>query len=199
MATTGVMLPIPETNKEPKDLRYRKIHFPNAEQVIFSTSRKGFVPLPILMRKLMRHLAAPEFRILAYLHLRASKYGICFPTQQEMAYELGLEGTKNLTPYLRKLEQKKLISTKTSMGRKFYLIHDPRIGLQHLADTGVIRADELDAINELCIDLGQQLISDPRNTMKSIDQASGRPIISFDSGKSWQWADLDIQTSAPAK
>jgi DNA-binding MarR family transcriptional regulator len=144
--------------KEPKDLRYRRLHFPNADQLVFDTSKKGFVPLPILMRKLMRHLATPEFRVLAYLHLRASKYGICYPTQQEIAYELGLEGNKNLVPHLRRLETKNLISTKTAMGKKFYLVHDPRHGIQHLVNVGEIGPEELEEINQLCIDLGQELI-----------------------------------------
>ena len=36
-----------------------------------------------------------------------------------------------------------------SMGKKFYLVHDPRIGLQHLIDTGVMRAEELEELNQL--------------------------------------------------
>jgi hypothetical protein len=147
-------LPIPQS-KIPKDLRYRKLHFPDADAVVFDTARKGFVPLPILLRKLMRHLSAPEFRALVYLHLRVGKYGICYPTQEEMAFELGLGGTKNLVPYLKKLEERKLISTKMSMGKKFYLVHDPRIGLQHLIDTGAMRAEELEELNQLCFDLNQ--------------------------------------------
>lgn len=144
--------------KEPKDLRYRRLHFPNADEFVFDTSKKGFVPFPIIMRKLMRHLSTPEFRVLAYLHLRVSKYGICYPTTEEMAYELGLQGNKNLSPYIRKLEAKNLISTKTSMGKKFYLVHHPRHGIQHLVDTGKISDQELEEINQLLIDLGQELI-----------------------------------------
>lgn len=147
--------------KEPKDLRYRRQHFPKADEVAFDTARKGFVPLPILLRKLMRHLSAPEFRALVYLHLRASKYGICYPTQEEMAYELGLRGVKNLAPYLRQLESKRLISTKTSLGKKFYLVHDPRIGLQYLASLGQLPTEELEDINQLCADLGQATIQAP--------------------------------------
>jgi hypothetical protein len=145
--------------REPKDLRYRKLYFPHADAVAFDTARKGFVPLPILLRKLMRHLSAPELRVLVYLHLRASKYGICYPTQQEIAFELGLEGTKNLSPYLKKLEAKKLISIKTAMGKHFYLIHDPRVGLQHLVNVGEIGPEELEEINQLCLDLGQELVT----------------------------------------
>jgi hypothetical protein len=159
-------LPNPEITKEPKDLRYRKQHFPNAEDLIFDTQRKGFIPLPILTRKLLRHLSAPEFRILVYLHLRVSKYGICFPTQDEMAFELGLSGTKNLVPYLRTLESKKLISTRTSMGKKFYLVHDPRIGIQHLIDTGKIAGDELEDLNQLCSDLKQEPFEVPRKLVR---------------------------------
>ena len=66
--------------------------------------------------------------MLAYLYVRVSKYGICYPTQQEIAYELGLEGTKNLAPYIKKLEAKNLISTHVAMGKKFFLVHDPRHG-----------------------------------------------------------------------
>jgi DNA-binding MarR family transcriptional regulator len=157
--------------KEPKDLRYRRLHFPNAEQLVFDTSQKGFVPLPIIMRKLMRHLATPEFRVLAYLHLRVSKYGICYPTQEEIAYELGLQGNKNLTPHIRKLEAKKLISTKTSMGKKFYLVHDPRHGIQHLVDTNKIGADELEEINHLLIDLGRDIIE------KQIEKQEDAPAV----------------------
>jgi hypothetical protein len=122
--------------------------------------RKGFVPLPIILRKLMRHLTAPEFRVLVYLHLRASKFGICYPTQEEMAFELGLQGTKNLAPYVRKLEAKKLISTRTALGRKFYLIHDPRVCLLHMAQNGQLTNEEIDEIDHLYIDLGQATIRD---------------------------------------
>jgi hypothetical protein len=149
---------IPAQPKEHRDLRYRRLYFPHADSVAFDTSRKGFVPLPILLRKLIRHLSAPELRVLVYLHLRASKYGICYPTQDEIAFELGLQGTKNLGPYIKSLETKHLISTKTSMGRKFYLIHDPRVGLQHLAETGKLTEEELEEVNNLCSDLGQKTI-----------------------------------------
>jgi hypothetical protein len=76
-----------------------------------------------------------------------------------MVFELGLGSTKNLTPYLRSLEEKRLISSKEVLGRTYYLVHDPRIGLQHLADEGTISGEELDAVNELCSDLRQATIS----------------------------------------
>lgn len=144
-----------EAKREPKDLRYRRLYFPDAENLVFDTARKGFVPISILLRKLLRHLSPPEVRALLYLHLRASKYGICYPTQEEMAYEIGLQGRKNLIPYLKKLEKKKLISTKTSMGRKFYLLHDPKVAIAHLVRAGEIGKEELEEINQLCKDLGQ--------------------------------------------
>ena len=165
---------LPNPSKEPRDLRYRKLYFPDAESLAFDTARKGFVPLPILLRKLVRHLSAPELRVLVYLHLRASRYGICYPTQEEIAFELGLQGTKNLSPYIKKLEGKRMISTKTSMGRKFYLVHDPRVGLQHLANTGQLTPEELEEINNLCADLGQQAIH-PAAEVSNALLNQGRP------------------------
>lgn len=144
------------TPREPRDLRYRRQFFPGADEFVFQTGRAGFVPLPILLRKLMRYLNAPEFRLLVYLHLRASRYGICFPSLEEIAHEIGLNGRKNITPHLKSLEDKKAISSRAAMGRKYYLVHDPRIALRHLIDTGHISDEELLEINALCEDLGQQ-------------------------------------------
>src|SRR5208282_6882880 len=90
----SVLLP-----KQPKDLRYRRQFFPDADEKIFSTAQKGFIPVPIILRKLLRHLTAPELRVLIYLSLRASKHGICYPTFEEIVHELGLTGKKNLLPH----------------------------------------------------------------------------------------------------
>jgi hypothetical protein len=70
--------------KEPKDLRLRKQHFPKAEELVFDRKR-GFVPVPIILRKLLRHMSAPELRVLVYLQTRCSKYFICYPTLEEIA------------------------------------------------------------------------------------------------------------------
>jgi GNAT superfamily N-acetyltransferase len=58
--------------------------------MVFDVAEKGFVPVPIILRKLIRHLTAPELRVLIYLQLRASRYGICYPTYDEIVHELGL-------------------------------------------------------------------------------------------------------------
>jgi len=165
----GVPTAQEELSKDPKELRYRKLHFPDADRVVFNTSRRGFVPLPILLRKVIRHLSTPEFRVLVYLHLRAGRYGVCFPPLQEMIYELGLGSAKNLSPHLHTLEQKQLISSKEVLGRTFYLVHDPRVALEHFASNDTISGAELDSVNELCFDLGQGPIT-PRN--RTTEQAA---------------------------
>lgn len=151
-----------EKKREPKDLRYRRQLFSDAETLVFDTARRGFVPLPIILRKLLRHLTPPELRVLIYLNLRASQYGICYPTLEEIVYELGLSARKNLTPHLKSLEEKKLISTHTAGGKKYFLVHDPRVGLQHLAAEGKLSEEELYEVNELCEDLKQQPLDIPR-------------------------------------
>jgi helix-turn-helix protein len=148
-----------ESDRSPKDLRYREQCFPGAESVVFETAKKGFVPLPIVLRKGLRVLSAAELRVLVYLMTRASKYGICYPSLEEIAYDLGMNGRKNLTPHLRKLEEKHFIKTHTASGKKFFLIHDPRIALERLAKGGQVNQDQLFEINELLRDLNREPVS----------------------------------------
>lgn len=144
-----------DTPKEPKDLRYRRQFFPDAETLVFDTKHKGFVPLPIMIRKLLWYLTAPELRALVYLHLRASRYGICYPTLDEIVHELGLTSRKNLMPHLESLEEKRFISMHSAAGKTFFLIHDPRIPIEHLASKGALSTQQLFEIDELYKDLGQ--------------------------------------------
>jgi hypothetical protein len=145
--------------KGPKDLRYRNQYFPGAERFVFDTHRKGFVPLPIILRKILWFLTPPELRVFVYLALRASKYGICYPTEEEIAHELGLAGRKNLTPHLRSLEKKHFIKTHTAFGKKFFLVHDPRIAIELLVQSGKVDEARLFEINDLLEDLGQPPIA----------------------------------------
>jgi hypothetical protein len=71
---------------------------------------------------------------------------------------LGLKSRKNLTPHLRALEKNKFISTVNASGKKLFLIHDPRVAIEHLVQIGKINQDELFDINELRRDLNQDPI-----------------------------------------
>lgn len=149
---------VTNNKKMPKDLRYRRQFFPESEGTVFDVAEKGFVPIPIILRKLIRHLTAPEFRVLLYLHLRASRYGICYPTAEEIVHELGLMSKKNLLPHLRSLKEKRFISMNSGGGRTFFLVHDPRVAAEHLLRTGQISEQQLFEINELYADLNQRPI-----------------------------------------
>jgi hypothetical protein len=152
-----------ETKKIPKDLRYRRQFFPNAENMVFDVSEKGFVPVPIILRKLIRYISAPELRVLIYLYLRASRYGICYPTYDEIVHELGLMGRKNLLPHLRSLEQKRFIATHSAAGKTLFLVHDPRVAIAHLLETGELTEQGLFEINELYADLNQKTALRPQS------------------------------------
>jgi hypothetical protein len=115
--------------------------------------------MPIIMRKLMRHLSAPQLRVLIYLQTRCSRYFICYPTLEEIAHDLGMAGRRNLTPHLRDLEKKKFIATTTFAGKKFFLVHDPRVAAVHMVESGEIGEDELFEINQLLQDLKQSQIT----------------------------------------
>ena len=157
------------TAKEPKDLRYRNQYFPGAEKVVFNTNHAGFVPMAIILRKILWFLTAQEVRVLVYLMTRASKHGICYPTEEEIAHELGMSGRKNLRPHLRSLESKHFIKTHNASGKKFFLIHDPRIANERLAQSGKLTDDQLFEINDLLEDLKQIPISKTPRTERSED------------------------------
>ena len=108
------------TAEEPRSLRLRNQYFPGAEKDIIDVSKGAFVPMPIIIRKVMRHLSAPELRVLTYLQLRCDRYFICFPTLEEMAHELDLAGRRNLTPHIKALQKKRFISTATGGGKVFF-------------------------------------------------------------------------------
>jgi hypothetical protein len=148
----------------PRDLRYRAQFFPGADKLVFKISEKGFVPVPIILRKMLRYLTSPEVRVLLYLYLRSSRYGICYPSTEEMIHELGLTSKKNLLPHLSSLAEKRFISVCTSASRTFYLVHDPRVAIKHMLALGSLREEEIFEINDLYADLNQAEIMSPRTT-----------------------------------
>jgi len=114
-------------------------------------------------------LSSPETRVLIYLHLRASRYGICYPPVDEIIHELGLTSKKNLLPHIESLAEKMFISVRTSGNRTFYLIHDPRVAITHLLESGQIKDEDLFEINDLYADLNQaQLTPKPSRNKVSL-------------------------------
>ncbi|HEY2233302.1 MAG TPA: helix-turn-helix domain-containing protein [Candidatus Angelobacter sp.] len=144
--------------KEPKDVRYIRKLFGSSART-FQTTRGGFVPLPIIYRKLFRKVSAPQLRVLVYLCTRASKYGLCYPTYEEIAHDLGLDGRKNLTPHIKELEKMGFITTASAEGKRFYLINDPIVPMEHLYQNGVLRDTDIDEINDLLETLKQPTIA----------------------------------------
>jgi SOS-response transcriptional repressor LexA len=110
------------------------------------------------MRKLMRHLSAPEVRVLVYLQTRCSQYFICYPTLDEIAHDLAMKGPRNVTPHIKALEKKKFIKTASGGGKRYYLVCDPRVPITHLVETGNISEQELFEINQVLRDLNQETI-----------------------------------------
>jgi hypothetical protein len=142
-----------------RDLRYREQLFPEAARLVFKTSEKGFVPVPIALRKMLRFLSSPESRVLLYLYLRCSQYGICYPPTDEIVHELGLRSKKNLIPHLTSLEDKHFISIRSSANKTFYLVHDPRVAMRRMLASGLLREEDLFEINDLYADLNQAPIA----------------------------------------
>lgn len=139
--------------------RIRNDVFPGAEHDVFDTSTKGFVPVPLEFRRLLRHLTASQTRVLLYLQLRASKEGICFPAVEEIAHDLGVT-PKHVRPHLRELERKGFLRMRAKGGKTYYLLHDPAIAIRKLVDLKEIGSEELREINNLREDLKRDPIQE---------------------------------------
>lgn len=146
------------SSRLPRDLRYRRQLFPEGDRLVFNTDDRGFVPVPIILRKLFRFLTSPEVRVLLYLHLRCSRFGICYPPVDEIVHELGLTSRKNLLPHIASLVEKQFISVRTSGNKTFYLVHDPRVAIMHLQTSGQLRDEDIFELNDLYADLNQAQI-----------------------------------------
>lgn len=134
-----------------KDEKYIEKYFGTVS--IFDKDNKGYVPLPIIYRKLLNLLTAPELRVLIYLMTRCSKAGLCYPSLEEIQHDLGLTSRRNLTPHLKGLEAKKFIITRTGNGKKFFVVQNPVEAVKHGLSTGTVTDDLLDEINQLLEDL----------------------------------------------
>jgi hypothetical protein len=54
LSTTPTNQPQTPSLKEPEDARLLRQHFPNANNLVFDKTKKGYVLLPILIRKAMK-------------------------------------------------------------------------------------------------------------------------------------------------
>ena len=158
-----------QTKRLPKDERYRERCFPGGEDEVFQTSKAGFVPLPIVMRLLVKHLHNSELRVWMYLQSRTSKFFICYPTYGEIEHEL-VVGKGTISKAIRGLEKKGFIRSHNDRGVRRYLLRDPRLAAQSLCDQGTITEDELDEVNDLLAVLKQPLLQQP-NKQKLVTMA----------------------------
>ncbi|HYC93618.1 MAG TPA: hypothetical protein VEO54_30720 [Thermoanaerobaculia bacterium] len=142
-----------------REERLRAELFPEHQNSVFDTRKAGFVPVAIEYRKLLRYLTPPQVRILLYLLLRVSRAGICFPTIDEIAYDLGVAAKKHLRPLIADLERKGFIQVASSGGRTYYLILDPSVAITTLRKDGVIDDEHFLEINRLRGDLKREEIS----------------------------------------
>ena len=120
------------------------------------------------MRRLLRHLKPKQLEMLVYLWLRCDRYYLCYPTVDEIASELGLQNTSRVKKTIRELETASLVQTRTSQGRMYFLVLDPRHAFKKLYDEGDIEKDELEEINELLGKLKHTLIVSAQKSSKKV-------------------------------
>jgi DNA-binding transcriptional regulator YhcF (GntR family) len=123
--------------------------FPDAAKDVFEAKKGGFVPIPIEYRLLLRHLSAAQIRLLLYLHLRTGKEGVCFPTIDEIAHDLGVNTPRHIRPLVNELERKGFIRTAHKRGRPYYLMLEPTLTILKLRELKVMSDEQLREINDV--------------------------------------------------
>ena len=148
--------------RQHRDERYRQHCFPGAEQEVFETGKGGFVPLPIITRKLFRWLPGAELSVWLYLVTRASQWSICYPTFDEIMRDTGIRSKGTISKAIRSLEKKGFIQSHNDDGVRRYLVRDPRLAAKQLAELGEISPGQLEDINDLLEQLKQPTIEQPK-------------------------------------
>lgn len=147
-----------QNTRASRDERIRNELFPESGTQIFDTKTKGFVPVPIEFRLLLRYLSTAQIRVLIYLHLRAGKESLCFPTVEEIAHDIGVNAPKHVRPCLSELVRKGFVRTGYKAGRSYYLIHDPAVIIQRLVELKEMSEEELRDMNDLRENIGHHPI-----------------------------------------
>jgi hypothetical protein len=158
-----IVIPIPSAQKstaaKDRNLRIRERLFASADQFVFNNKTGGFVSFPILFRRLLKFMKPKQVELLIYLWLRSDKHGLCFPGFDEIAHELGQKSVPRLKKTARELESLKLIETRNSKGRTYFLVGDPRHGLHKMYQDGKIQESEIEDANDLLEQLRLQPIA----------------------------------------
>ena len=156
-----------------KDQRYRDKCFPGADHEVFKTER-GFVPLPIVSRKLLKHLKDSDLRVWLYLQTRASKGFICYPTYEDILQDTGLQSRGTISKAIHGLDRKGFVRSHNDGGTRRYLLRDPRLAAQRLCELAEISADELEEINDLLDALKLPIVEQPKRRTQIVDLAKAR-------------------------
>lgn len=72
---------------------------------------------------------------------------------------MDLTSRKNLNPNLASLVEKRFISMQSGGGKTSFIVHDPRIAIEHLATTGTLKPQLLTEIDEFYKDLAQPVVT----------------------------------------
>lgn len=103
----------------------------------FRAKGGGYVPLPWLFRRLQRLFRPREWQVFCYVLMRADRWGLCWPTDREIAADLGVNYRK-IGPNLRVLAELGFLRICTERDRRYLCIIDPLTVVRTLAKNGVL-------------------------------------------------------------
>ena len=110
-------------------------------------SGSGFSPLPWIYRRMLWLFSPREWQLLTYLLMRSGPEGVCWQSDKEIAFDLGI-GPRKLAPHVKSLRDRGFIRVVEDQGQRYICLPEPIGVLRRLAESGEIRAERLQALND---------------------------------------------------
>ena len=128
-----------------KSLRIYQRYFPGTP--VFVAKQGKFSPLPWVLRRVQSLFQPREWQLLTYCIMRAGPEAICWQTDREIAFDLGITH-KKLPPYFKALAEKGFVKTAEADGKRYVCIVNPLDALKNLIALGKVSQKVQDALED---------------------------------------------------
>jgi hypothetical protein len=149
--------------------RLRERLWPDAETITFDQTHRGFSPLPLVFRVLIRafrqdqdFLKRGDFLVLTALYtFREGPLNMVAPDLDELAYTLGLSSRHKVTEPLARLRDMGFLREGKDGLRTWYLLCDPVHAIPQLHARGLLTLDDLHRVNDILDASGRAQVQIP--------------------------------------
>lgn len=145
MAQPRALVSLPDMPTREERIRFRLFK----GEKPFDPKGAGFVPLPMILRRLQFLFSPRGWQVYCYVLMRAGPSGIAWFELGEVAFDLGFKSLPKLAPYIRELVDAGWVVTASSKGKHYFMAVDPLQVIERLKAASRLSEERLEAIEEL--------------------------------------------------